>query len=52
VCKSKAFPVIAKLLASDDNVIQVEVYQALQNIIYGNGTRSGCDNLLLWLTEF
>ena len=36
--KSKAFPVIAKLVASDDIVIQIEVYQALQNIISGNGT--------------
>lgn len=36
--KSKAFPAIAKLVASDDIVIQIEVYQALQNIISGNGT--------------
>jgi hypothetical protein len=36
VHKSKAFPVIAKLVASDDIVIQIEVYQALQNIISGN----------------
>jgi hypothetical protein len=28
--------VIAKLVASDDIVIQIEVYQALQNIISGN----------------
>lgn len=36
VCASQAFPTIAKLLASDDIVIQIEIYQALQHIISGN----------------
>lgn len=42
---------IAKLVASDDVVIQIEVYQALQNIISGNGTTHLEDLILYWGTN-